>query len=85
MLGASNLMRNSIKDLFITTAGQKTVNQKHISSLLVALPPIPEQKRIIIKVNQLTALCDELDAKLKQSHVDAVKLMGAVVNNITSI
>ena len=37
LLGKMELVRNQIANLFVTTAGQKTVNQGHISSLSVAI------------------------------------------------
>ncbi|MDO9517113.1 MAG: hypothetical protein Q7J10_03580 [Methanosarcinaceae archaeon] len=36
-------------------------------------------ERIVVKVDQLLALCDELELKLKQSQTDGAKLMEAVV------
>ena len=43
------------------------------------LPPFEEQRRIVARVDQLMALCDELEAKLNQSQTDGAKLMEAVV------
>jgi type I restriction enzyme S subunit len=63
LLGKASLIRDRISRLFITTAGQKTVNQGHIGSLLVALPPLAEQSRIVAKVEELMALCDRLEAE----------------------
>lgn len=51
----------------ITTAGQKTVNQSGLSSLLVSVPPLAEQKRIVAKCDHLMSLCDTLEAKLARS------------------
>ena len=45
-------------------------------------PPLPEQKRIVAKVNQLMTLCDELGAKLQQSQTDADNLLTAVVHKL---
>jgi type I restriction enzyme S subunit len=60
---------------------------KHISitdfgKLLLPVPPLPEQQRIVAKVDQLMKLCDELQEKLKQSGVDSDRLMEAAVNQI---
>jgi type I restriction enzyme S subunit len=46
------------------------------------LPPLAEQKRIVVKVNQLMALCDELEAKLRQAEADSEKLMSAAVQHV---
>jgi len=79
LLGSSGLIRNSISELFVSTAGQKTVNQKHIGSLLVTLPPVDEQHRIVAKVDELMALCDNLKARLNDTQTTQVQLANAIV------
>ena len=64
LVGVSQLVRDRIKDLFITTAGQKTVNQGHIGSLLIPLLNLAEQHRIVAKVDELMALCDQLKSRI---------------------
>jgi type I restriction enzyme S subunit len=63
MVGDSRFVRSAISSLFITTAGQKTVNQGHIGSLIIPLPPLDEQRRIVAKVDELMHLCDELETR----------------------
>jgi type I restriction enzyme S subunit len=48
------------------------VNKEELSSTIVAVPPREEQKRIVFKVDQLMALCDELEKKLtsKSAHLE---------------
>ena len=67
ILGASRFIRSNIEKLFVSTAGQKTVNQKHIGGLLTAIPPQLEQHRIVTKVNELMALCDQLEQEQTSS------------------
>ncbi len=79
LLGSSVLIRNQIEELFVSTAGQKTVNQKHIGSLVITLPPLAEQHRIVAKVDELMALCDALKARIKDAQTTQLHLADAVV------
>lgn len=79
LVGQTKLIRDRISSLFITTAGQKTVNQGHIGSLLVALPPLAEQHRIVAKVDELMALCDQLKSRLSDAQTTQLHLADALV------
>jgi len=67
LVSATNLAKNRIKVMFIRTAGQKTVNQNHISSLVILLMPLAEQHRIVAKVDELMALCNRLKTLIQQA------------------
>lgn len=43
------------------TAGQKRLPKTYISNVPLPLPPLPEQKRIVTKVNDLMAHCDQFE------------------------
>ncbi len=62
--------------------GQPNVNGTSLKSLLVPLPPLAEQHRIVAKVNQLMKLCDELEAQLRQAQAASGKLMEAAVKHV---
>lgn len=82
LLGDSELVREKIAGLFITTAGQKTVNQGHITSLLLTLPPLAEQSRIVARVEALRALCGQLRERLAASCQTQAHLAEALVAQI---
>lgn len=60
----------------------KNVSLKSMRLFLVPLPPLQEQRRIVTRVDQLVALCDELEAGLVQAQTEAGKLMEAVVHHV---
>jgi len=62
---------------------QSFVSLGYLRNYLIPLPPLQEQRRIAAKVDQLMALCDDLESKLKQSQTDGEKLMAAVVAELT--
>ena len=49
---------------FVTGTAQPKMNQTKLNSILVDLPPMAEQRRIIAKVDELMDLCDRLEASL---------------------
>ncbi|KAF5421707.1 MAG: type I restriction enzyme, S subunit [Candidatus Methanocomedens sp.] len=58
------------------------INDGKLYKGLVPIPPLQEQKRIVAKVDQLMALCDELEAGLVQAQTEGGKLMEAVVHHV---
>ena len=75
-------MRGSIQSLFITTAGQKTVNQSHIGSLL--FPLLAEQSRIAARVASLRALCGNLRQRLTAARTQQAMLAQVLVETGTA-
>ncbi len=47
----------------------------------IPLPPLTEQKRIVAKVDELMALCDDLEAQLRQAQETGTALWQAIVAN----
>ncbi|WEN42706.1 hypothetical protein CKCBHOJB_02306 [Thauera sp. GDN1] len=56
---------------YITGTAQPKMNQAKLNSIVVALPPLAEQSRIVAKVEELMALCDRLEAE--QGHAARVQ------------
>lgn len=71
---------NSISlEAYVTGTAQPKMNQAKMNSIVVALAPEEEQKRIVTKVDELMALCNELETSLSKSQTDCDKLMEATV------
>ena len=83
LVGDCSATRTKIQDLFVSTAGQKTVNQTHIGSLSFALPPLPDQHRIVAKVDELMALCDQLEARQQDTEAAHARLVQALLDSLT--
>jgi type I restriction enzyme S subunit len=63
LFAATQQARRMLSEKTVTTAGQKTINQEGLGSLLVPLPPLVEQQAIVAKVDHLLALFDDLEAQ----------------------
>lgn len=64
------------------TAGQKRVTKDYFSLKPFPLPPLEEQKRIVAKVDELMALCDQLDLKIKESQSLSEQLFDSILHQI---
>lgn len=62
-----------------TSSSMKNVSREQILNLPFALPPLSEQHRIVAKVDQLMALCDQLKARLNQARQVHEQLASALV------
>lgn len=60
--------------------GQPNVNATALKELLVPIPPLEEQKRIVAKVDELMALCDQLKERLETAQQTQQKFTNAVVS-----
>ena len=52
----------------------------NISKFLIPIPPLAEQHRIVAKVDELMAICDQLKVKLQQSQETQVQLTDALID-----
>ena len=50
----------------------------------IAVPPLPEQARIVVKVDQLMALCDVLEEKQTKKRETRVRLNAACLDRLTT-
>lgn len=68
-------------------AGQGTlpiVSKSKWEQIPVPVPPLDEQARLVAKVDQILATCDELEIRLREAEDRAAKLVEAVVQELVA-
>ena len=65
---------------FAPSTAQKNINLEILTSVLIPLPPLAEQHRIVAKVDALMALCDRLEASLTTTATTRSKLLNALLH-----
>jgi type I restriction enzyme, S subunit len=73
LLSATNLKENE------KATAQPVISGSKIYPIVVGLPPLAEQHRIVAKVDQLMALCDRLEASLTSAQDHRRRLLDALL------
>ena len=79
---ASPIIQNEIEEMASGTTNQIELNLSTIKNHLIPLPPFDEQKRIVAKVDQLMALCDDLEARQQKKHEQRIHLNNAALDKL---
>ena len=69
-----------MQHLAITSSGLYSLSVGKIRHIEVPLPPLAEQHRIVARVDELMALCDQLEAQLTTTEADSRRLLEAVLH-----
>lgn len=70
--------QSEIKKNYKATA-QGTITVQDVREIIVPLPPLNEQKRIVEKVDKLMKVCDELELRIEESKKYNEKLMESIL------
>jgi type I restriction enzyme S subunit len=62
-------------------ATMQNLNQSILLNLVVGVPPLAEQHRIVAKVDELMSLCDQLEARLATAQIEAARLLESVLHH----
>lgn len=69
----------------VKVAAQPCLYINRINALAIPLPPLAEQQRIVAKVGELMALCDQLETQLANSEADSRRLLEAVLHDALAV
>ncbi len=74
------LMRDKIKEVAKTTSGIWKINQGHIASLSIPVPPLPEQRRLVGYLDNLQAKVDEMKRLREQVITELDALLPSILD-----
>ena len=60
---------------------QVNISQDNIKDFQIPLPPLPEQHRIVAKLEELLQTCDELEASIMASKAQNEQLLQQVLRD----
>lgn len=83
-MNASYFRQTQIEPEVVQQCGQANFNGTKLASVVVPVPPLAEQRRIVAKVDELMALVDALEAQLATARTTAERLMEAMVAELTT-
>jgi restriction endonuclease S subunit len=65
-----------------TVAGREGLPKYNLEQFCVCIPPLAEQKQIVLQVNQLMAWCDALEGAVEERDRYRERMMQAVVKEV---
>ena len=75
----TGIVKDAISSFAKEAVGQASINQGQVTSIKTPLPPREEQYRIVAKVDELMALCDQLTSRLQTSQQTQLALAESLV------
>jgi type I restriction enzyme S subunit len=79
-MGTPEFRATQIVPLIKKQTGQANVNGTALKNMLIPVPPLTEQRRIVAKVDELMALCDRLEAALDTGDGTRSRLLDALLH-----
>lgn len=77
-LSTGSVLANILRDVK-GTAGQDNLSLEQCRDLVIPIPCLEEQHRIVAKIDQLLALCDTLEQRIDAASIKQTELLGAMM------
>ncbi len=79
-------MRTAKADLlaFAPSTAQKNINLGILEQVLIPIPPLAEQRRIVARVDELMSLCNKLDERVADSERLSSKLFASIISEFSN-
>ena len=71
-----------MKRLAITTSGLYSLSVGKIREILIPLPPLAEQHRIVAKIERLMEFCDRLEESIEAAKTKQTELLNALMSQV---
>jgi type I restriction enzyme S subunit len=78
----SDLVRKEVENRCATTVGNWGISARKLKTCMFPLPPLAEQHRIVAKVDELMALCDQLEAARQERERGRERLVAATLQRL---
>jgi len=78
--GDSDFVRHALEAFCATIVGNWGISASKLKEVPFPVPPLAEQHRIVAKVDELMAVCDQLEAQLTTTQTDSRRLLEAVLH-----
>jgi type I restriction enzyme S subunit len=72
-------VNKAIENIYGRGVSQGNLNVNQVRKFVIPLPPLPEQYRIVSKVDELFAICDGLKGRINEAQVTQLNLAKALV------
>lgn len=77
----SDIVRKDIQAYCATTVGNWGISASNLKEVKIPLPPFPEQPRIVARLDELLAVCDQLEEQLTTAESETSRLLESVLHH----
>lgn len=81
-MNAPYFRKTQVEPEIVQQCGQANFNGSKLALCLIPLPPLCEQQRIVARINELMAMCDELDRQITAASDKQASLLNAVMAQV---